>query len=136
MGEVYTNPVASPWTRGVDPIWRVAIFMLGNALMGTLLGFLTGLGTGGGSLLILWLTIGVGMTQSNASVINLMFFIPSAAVSCFFRWKQGKLTVKKVLPAIIAGSISALLFAMLGKWMDTTWLRKLFGVLLIFTGFR
>jgi uncharacterized membrane protein YfcA len=104
--------------------------------MGTLLGFLTGLGTGGGSLLILWLTIGVGMTQSNASVINLMFFIPSAAVSCFFRWKQGKLTVKKVLPAIIAGSISALLFAMLGKWIDTTWLRKLFGVLLIFMGFR
>ena len=104
--------------------------------MGTLLGVLSGLGTGGGSLLILWLTLGLGMAQDEARAINLMFFIPSALVACLFRWKQGQLKIKKVLPAIIAGSISAAIFALLGKNMDTSLLQKLFGGLLIFTGIR
>lgn len=114
--------------------------MLGSfpfaVLMGTLLGVLSGLGTGGGSLLILWLTLGLGMAQGEARAINLMFFIPSALVACLFRWKQGQLEIKKVLPAIIAGSISAAIFAFLGKNMDTSLLQKLFGGLLIFTGIR
>ena len=105
-------------------------------LTGTILGFLSGLGTGGGSLLILWLTLGLGMAQDNARVINLMFFIPSALVACIFRWKQGHLDMKKILPAIVAGSISAALFSILGNRMDTSLLRKLFGALLLFTGIR
>jgi uncharacterized membrane protein YfcA len=105
-------------------------------LIGTILGFLSGLGTGGGSLLILWLTLGLGMAQDNARVINLMFFIPSALVACIFRWKQGHLEIKKILPAIVAGSISAALFSILGNRMDTSLLRKLFGTLLLFTGIR
>ena len=39
-------------------------------LVGTVLGFLTGLGIGGGSLLILWLTIVLGMDQQTARSIN------------------------------------------------------------------
>ena len=35
-------------------------------IVGTVLGFLSGLGIGGGSLLILWLTIVLGMEQSTA----------------------------------------------------------------------
>lgn len=118
----------------------VAIFMVGNfpvaVAMGTALGFLSGLGTGGGSLLILWLGLGLGMPQQQARLINLMFFIPSAVVACLFRWKQGQLNMKKVLPAMIAGSIAAAIFAVVGKRMDTSLLEKLFGGLLIFTGFR
>ena len=105
-------------------------------LMGTLLGVLSGLGTGGGSLLILWLTFGIGMPQAEARIINLMFFIPSALTACLFRWKQGQMKIKKVLPAIVAGSITAALFAILGRNMDTFLLKKLFGVLLIFMGIR
>lgn len=119
---------------------RVAVFMLESLpftiLVGTVLGFLSGLGTGGGSLLILWLTLALGMQQAEARVINLMFFIPSALVACFFRWKQGKLDLKKVLPAIVAGSMTAALFTILGRELDTSLLKKLFGGLLIFTGIR
>lgn len=107
-----------------------------SVLVGTVLGVLTGLGTGGGSLLILWLTLMLGMDQEIARSINLMFFIPSALVACLFRWKQGRLDIKKVLPAIIAGSITSGLFTFLSRDMDTTMLRKLFGGLLIVTGLR
>ena len=104
--------------------------------IGAGLGFLSGLGIGGGSLLMLWLTLGAGMAQEQARLINLMFFIPSALISCLFRWKQGRLKIKKVLPAMVAGSISALIFSVVGSRMDTVLLEKLFGGLLILTGIR
>lgn len=123
-----------------DLIWRLAIFVLNHfticVLIGTLLGVLSGLGTGGGSLLILWLTLVQGMPQQEARMINLMFFIPSALVACLFRLKQGKLNIKKVLPAIIAGSISAAIFAWFAYQWDTQALKKAFGCLLLFTGAR
>lgn len=105
-------------------------------VIGTLLGILSGLGTGGGSLLIIWLTLVVGMPQAEARAINLLFFIPAALIACLFRWKQGRLDIQKVLPAIIAGSISAAVFAWCSTHWDTQILQKLFGGLLLFTGIR
>lgn len=102
----------------------------------TVLGFLSGLGTGGGSLLILWLTMALDMSQPVARSINLMFFIPSAVIACLFRWRQGSFDLKKILPAIIAGSASAFLFSQLGSRLELDLLKKLFGALLIFTGIR
>lgn len=106
------------------------------ALVGSVLGFLSGLGIGGGSLLILWLTLILGMDSSTAREINLLFFLPAAGVSCFFRWKQGVLELKKVLPAILAGSIAAVLGTLLSGILDTEKLKKGFGILLLATGFR
>lgn len=105
-------------------------------IVGTVLGVLSGLGTGGGSLLILWLTMVLGMEQAMARSINLLFFIPSALAACLFRWKQGKLEPKKVLPAIVTGCAAAGIFSWLGGLMDFKWLQKLFGLLLLFTGLR
>ena len=59
----------------------------------TVLGFLSGLGTGGGSILILWLTMAANMAQAEARAINLLFFLPSAAISCILRWKSGNLPI-------------------------------------------
>lgn len=103
---------------------------------GILLGFLSGLGTGGGSLLILWLTMAAGMEYEQARIINLMFFVPSALFACLFRWKQGRLELKKVLPAIGAGVVCAGLGNWLSSVLDTQLLKKLFGVLLLAAGAR
>ena len=105
-------------------------------IVGSILGFLSGLGVGGGSLLMLWLTLVLGMEHSIARSINLLFFIPSAVIASFFRWKQGKLDLKKVLPAIICGCISAAYFSLLSKQIDITLLKKIFGILLLLTGLR
>ena len=105
-------------------------------VIGTVLGFLSGIGIGGGSLLILWLTMVLGIEQETARSINLLFFIPSALIACLFRWKQGTLNIHHVLPAAIAGCIAAGIFSWVGMVLDTTVLRKLFGGLLILTGLR
>ncbi len=104
--------------------------------IGAILGFLSGLGIGGGSLLMLWLTAIVGLEQGVARAINLMFFLPSALICCLFRWKQGRLSWETALPAAIAGCLAAGLCSWLGGRMDTGLLRKIFGVLLLFTGCR
>lgn len=105
-------------------------------IVGTVLGFLTGLGVGGGSLLILWLTIAAGVEQNVARGINLLFFLPSALIACCFRWKQGILSLKKLFPAILSGAAAALVFSWVGMVLDAEILKKGFGVLLIATGLR
>ena len=107
-----------------------------SLVVGTLLGFLSGLGIGGGSLLILWLTMVLGMEPETARSINLLFFLPAAAVSCCFRRKQGLLTLNKVIPAIAAGCIGAVLGTWLGGYLNTQLIKKGFGILLLATGFR
>lgn len=105
-------------------------------LVGTILGFLAGLGVGGGSLLILWLTFVVNMEPGNARFVNLLFFLPAALISCGFRWRQGSLDLSRIFPAIAAGSLGAGLCALLASRLDIQLLQKLFGILLILTGLR
>ena len=101
-----------------------------------ILGFLAGIGVGGGSLLILWLTLVLHMEYPQARLLNLLFFLPSAIVASLFRWKQGTLKLPKVLPAIITGCIAAGICAWLSTQFDTALLKKFFGGLLIITGIR
>ena len=105
-------------------------------LVGAALGFLSGLGIGGGSLLILWLTLVARIDPAAARGINLLFFIPSALIAGAFRWKQGSLPLGKIWPGILGGCAAALLFSLLGLRMNTALLKKLFGGLLIATGRR
>ena len=104
--------------------------------MGILFGFLAGLGVGGGSLLILWLTLVLGVGQDISRGINLLFFLPTAAISCAFRFRQGVLDRNVFLPAIAAAVAGALLFGYFGRGIDTELLRKPFGILLLATGLR
>lgn len=105
-------------------------------LIGILLGFLSGLGVGGGSLLMLWLTLVLHMEHAIARSINLLFFLPAAVIASFFRWRQGTLNLTKVLPAIVAGCVSAAVFSFISRYTDISLIKKLFGILLLITGLR
>ena len=107
-----------------------------SVILGSIFGFLAGIGVGGGSLLMLWLTVVLGTPPETARSMNLLFFIPSALIACLFRWKQGVLDLRAIFPAIVTGCISAGLFSWLGTVLDTGLLKKLFGGLLILTGLR
>ena len=107
-----------------------------NLVIGTALGFLTGLGVGGGSLLMVWLTAVLGMDAVTARSINLLFFLPGAAVAIFFRKRQGKIQWKNVLPPALAGCIAAAVCSSFSTAVDNSWLKKIFGVILIIAGLR
>lgn len=105
-------------------------------IIGTVLGFLSGLGIGGGSLLILWLTAVIQMPEESARMINLLFFLPAAFAACLFRIRQGKLPIRKAAPAIVSGMIAAAVASHAAAFIHEDLLRKLFGILLLITGIR
>ncbi len=104
--------------------------------VGLALGFLAGLGIGGGSLLMLWLTLIAGIDPLDARCINLMFFIPSALCSSLFRLRQDTLPIKKILLPMALGCATAAGCSFLSNQLDTDILKKIFGCLLLFTGVK
>lgn len=113
----------------------MVIFLM-NLSVAILMGFLAGMGIGGGSLLLLWLTQVAGFEQQQARIINLLFFLPAAAVSTFFRRKNNQLDKSATVTATISGCIAAIAFSLIGKMIDVALLKKLFGGLLIVAGIR
>ena len=71
------------------------------------MGFLAGLGVGGGSLLILWLTAVLSMEQRTAQGVNLLFFLPAAVISCLMNHRAGRLDREAAVPAVLAGAVGA-----------------------------
>ncbi len=110
--------------------------MMPPLLMGCILGFLSGIGIGGGSLLMLWLTLVLKLEPFTARCINLLFFIPCALCASLFRWRQGRLKLKKILLPMALGCAAAAGFSLLSPYLDTGLLKKFFGFLLILSGIR
>ena len=113
-----------------------------SAVTEWLLPFLCGLGAsiisawgvGGGTLLLLVMTLFLGVDQRTAQGINLLFFLPTAlsALVCHVRGGYlDKSTLKNAVPP-------AVIFALLGAWaateLDVALLRKPFGIYLLFSG--
>ena len=107
-----------------------------NLLVASALGFLSGLGIGGGSLLIIWLTLVCKVDYQAAKYINLMFFIPSALIATAIRIAQKRISFRQVIPAAIAGCAAAAFFTVLSSTWNTDLLRKLFGGLLLCASIR
>lgn len=105
-------------------------------IVSTALGFLAGLGVGGGSLLILWLTLILDTQPSIARAMNLMFFLPSALIASVFRKKQGSLNLQKIFPGILSGSLTAAIFSLISRQIGVSSLQKLFGILLLITSIK
>lgn len=109
--------------------------LLGIALA-SLLGTLSGLGIGGGSLLLLWLTGAAGFSIPEARSINLLFFLPSALVCSLLRIRQHRLHPKTLLPAVIPGCAASALCASISPNLNHQTIRILFSIILISAGLR
>ena len=55
---------------------------------GLVCGVFSGLGIGGGTLLMVWMTAVVSLEQQTAQGINLLYFLPTAACALFFHILQ------------------------------------------------
>ena len=110
--------------------WPVAL------VVGTILGTFAGLGVGGGSLLVLWLTLILHTPYHEARITNLLFFLPGAVICSFLRVRGKAISIKRIWPAILTGCIGAVLAYFMGRNIDLRLLKKLFGGLLLFTGIR
>jgi len=97
-------------------------------------GFLSGLGIGGGSLLMVWLTAFIGFSQQAARSINLLYFLPAAGISVLLHSKNRYVNWKKTGWAVLGGTVFAAVGACLSAFLPTDLLRKLFGGMLAIIG--
>lgn len=63
-------------------------------IFGIIAGTITGLGMGGGTILILLLTLFNGLEQHIAQATNLVFFIPTSLAAIFTNLKQNNVDLK------------------------------------------
>ena len=104
------------------------------ALAGAACGVISGFGIGGGSILMVYLTAVLAVEQRAAQSVNLLYFLPAAACSLIFHVKNKQIEWRAVIPAAIAGCLSAIPGAVLSGKVETQLLRKLFGGFLILVG--
>lgn len=103
-------------------------------LIGIISGIVTGLGMGGGSILILFLTMFMNIAQHAAQAANLIFFIPTSISAIYVYIKNKKVDSKiglKLLYTVIIGSIIG---SYLTKFIDSSSLRKYFGIFVLIVG--
>lgn len=105
-----------------------------SVLIGLICGVISGMGIGGGSILMVWLTAVLAIDQLSAQCINLLFFLPSCAAAIIFHAKEKTVSKEAAIPAIIAGILSAAVFAFLSASIDVSILRKMFGGFLLVVG--
>ena len=102
--------------------------------VGAVTGILSGFGVGGGTLLLVWLSAVSGMDQHQAQGINLLYFLPAAALAIPKHWKNEYIERGALLPAIAAGLLCAGGSAWLSAGISADILRRIFGIFLIFMG--
>ncbi len=95
-------------------------------------GILSAWGVGGGTLLLLIMTLFLGVDPSTARAINLLYFLPTAGVSLFFHRKNALLDKTIIWQAVPIGLLVTAAAAWLATAIDTTLLRRPFGIFLLF----
>lgn len=104
--------------------------------VGAATGVLSGFGIGGGTLLLLYLTAIVGLEQTTAQGINLLYFLPVAITALPSHQKGGFIAKELLLPAIAAGLITTALGSWVATSLDTQLLHKIFGGFLLVVGIK
>ena len=97
-------------------------------------GILSAWGVGGGTLLLLVMTLFLGVNQQTAQGINLLFFLPTALSALICHAKEGfldKPTLKAAIPLAIPAALAG---AWLATAVDVALLRKPFGIYLLLSG--
>lgn len=103
-------------------------------LIGLAAGIISGMGIGGGAILIPALVFFVNPEQHIAQSVNLLFFIPTAAVALAIHIKKRNIDFKTGLPILLFGLAGAVLGSKLALALDGGLLRKIFGVFLLAMG--
>lgn len=104
-----------------------AIAVIVSALIGAM-------GLGGGSVLILYLTLFRRLPQLMAQGINLLFFIPCAVTAVLVYAKQKIIHWKFVLPMILGGAVGVAIGTYFLKNTDTKYISVLFAIFLLTVG--
>lgn len=106
-----------------------------EVLVGLVSGIVGGLGMGGGTVLILLLSLFFNVEQHIAQSTNVIFFIPTAIASIIVNIKNNNVNIKTNIPLCLWGVIGAFLGANVSIATNVNELKRLFGFFLLLIAF-
>lgn len=104
-------------------------------IFGIISGTVTGLGMGGGTILILLLSLFMNLEQHIAQATNLVFFVPTALSAIIINIKQKNIDYKLAGIVIIFGIIGAIIGAIISESISSYNLRKYFAIFIMIIAF-
>jgi len=110
----------------LNALWLVAL--------GVAAGALSGMGIGGGAILIPALTMLFGMTQHGAQGVNLVYFLPTAGFAVFIHAKGGNIKRQGLGSIIAGGVVGAAAGSLIALAISADMLRYIFAAFLLITG--
>ena len=99
-------------------------------LIGMFSGIFSGIGMGGGTILIFLLTTFLNIEQHLAQSTNLIYFIPTAIAAIFVNYKNRNIDLNLAIFTSVGGIIGAIIGAIISINTDVLKLKKMFGVFL------
>lgn len=95
---------------------------------------LSGMGVGGGGLLVIWLTLSGAYEQLAAQGINLIFFMCAAGTSLAVRIKSRRFDPKLIAVLAVTGIPGALAGSRIAELLEQRYLRLCFGAFMLVSG--
>ena len=96
-------------------------------LVGLGSGVFSAMGIGGGSILVLYLTIALGTNQVDAQGINLLYFVPVAVCALIVHAKNKCIDYRVCVYIVLFGLAGAAAGAFLANSLDAGMLKKVFA---------
>ena len=103
-------------------------------LSGIIAGIVSGLGMGGGTILIIILTNLFGYTQHVAQASNVLFFIPTSIAALWVHIRDKDIESKIVMKMLPTAVLGGLVGAYISGLVEANQLQKYFGVFLLIVG--
>lgn len=100
-------------------------------LFGIISGIVTGLGMGGGTILILLLTLFNNFEQHIAQATNLVFFIPTSLAAIVTNLKKKNVDIKVTKVVSVFGIIGAIIGSAISNNISSSNLKKYFAIFLL-----
>ena len=106
-----------------------------TVIAGFFSGVISGMGIGGGAILIPALLLTENISQQTAQGLNLTYFIPTAVVALFVHIKNKNVEMRTAAVIGGFGIIGSVVGSFFAISLDGGILRRMFGVFLLFVGF-
>lgn len=99
-------------------------------LIGAFSGVFSGVGMGGGTILIFLLTTFARLDQHIAQATNLVYFVPTAISAIIVNYRDKNIDIKLAKHISIYGIIGAIIGALISVNLDVQRLKKIYGIFL------
>ena len=107
-----------------------------NFIVGFASAFIGALGMGGGAVFLIYLTCILQIPQLESQAMNLLFFIPIAAIALIVHIKNGLIDYKIALQTIVGGIAGVFIGKFIAEKFGDNLLQIIFGIFLLGLGIK